>query len=554
MSGNIVTSLVQFTQLSGLEMNAHLVVEEKPARLEQKLITLSKYVEKYSQGWKKRLELADLLYETGNWQQAVAEYRQVISRQPELIDVRLQLGKILQLMGLEKEAIEIYEKALLLSENEGTQNHIKGLIAVCRSESQKAIIAFNLAAALEPDKVVHWLALAQVHQGRENPIGTLSALKQVLSINPDDVVALIYSYDALMAVGDIQTARERLNRAIALAEDDFRVLQRQIDQRCQMRLVSGKEGKQTKNMITSVLQQAPHGAEAHNSLSYYYILRGDWQQGIEVLAEFTAEHPNHPYGWYHYGWCLFHTGKYQKAAEMMGKAYHLYPHDCEIYRGLCEILPLEPLPLPLSCEERGVRGEGRGVRGDGSKTTLASIVEEMLKRFPERWSVWATAGRVLVECFQEIERGCQVSEQGTHLQPQLADAWFRHGRVLALAGKHQEAVQVLEKGWHILPPGGYLQSVPAAVWLGESYQVLRDVGASKRWWEAACEGSQELRAFNPVAADYWLGRALAGLGDKLGAIQAYESALSQQLLYPARGEVEKILKRLKGKLRKASGG
>jgi tetratricopeptide (TPR) repeat protein len=173
----------------------------------------------------------------------------------------------------------------------------------------------------------------------------------------------------------------------------------------------------------------------------------------------------------------------------------------------------------------------------------------MLKRFPERWSVWATAGRVLVEHFQEIERGCQVSEQGTQLQPQLADAWFRHGRVLALAGKHQEAVETLEKGWRFLPAGGYLQSVPAAVWLGESYQVLRDVGASKGWWEAACEGCQELRALNPAAADYWLGRALLGLGDKSGARRAYKSALSQQLLYPARGEVEKILQRLKGKKR-----
>jgi tetratricopeptide (TPR) repeat protein len=143
MSGNLATYLVQFTQLSGLEMNAHLVLEEKPARLEQKLITLSKYVQKYPQGWKKRLELADLLYEIGNWQQAVAEYHQVISRQPQLIDVHLQLGKILQIMGLKKEALEIYEKALLLSENEGTQNHINGLIAVCRSESQKAIIALD---------------------------------------------------------------------------------------------------------------------------------------------------------------------------------------------------------------------------------------------------------------------------------------------------------------------------------------------------------------------------------------------------------------------------
>ena len=134
-------------------------------------------------------------------------------------------------------------------------------------------------------------------------------------------------------------ARGQLNRVIALAGDDFRVLQRQIDQRLQMRLVSGKEGKLTKKMITSLLLQTPHGAEAHKSLAYYHIFRGDWAQGVEVLAEFTAEHPNYPNGWYYYGLCLFDTGEYQKAAQMMGKAYHLYPDDCEIYRGLCEILP-----------------------------------------------------------------------------------------------------------------------------------------------------------------------------------------------------------------------
>jgi hypothetical protein len=46
---------------------------------------------------------------------------------------------------------------------------------------------------------------------------------------------------------------------------------------------------------------------------------------------------------------------------------------------------------------------------------------------------------------------------------------------------------------------------------------------------------------------------LVGLGDRLRAIQAYEGALSQQLLYPARGEVEKSVKRLKGKRRNGSG-
>src|ERR671933_252610 len=347
MSNNFAISLVQFCESSGLELNVHIVLKEKPTRQEQKLSTLSKYVQNYAQGWKKRLELADLLYEMGNWQQAVAEYRQVIERQPQFLGVQLQLGKLLQIMGREKEAQEVYEKALFCSDNEGTQHHIKGLIAVCRGESEKAIIAFNLAASLEPDKVVHWLALAQVHQHIENHLGVLSALEQVWAINPTDVVALIYSYDGLLALGDIPAARERLNRVIALAGDDFRVLQRQIEQRCQMRLVSGKEGKLTKKMINSLLLQAPHGAEAHKFLAYYHILRGDWRQGVEVLAAFTAEHPHYPYGWYYYGQCLFDTGEYQKAAQMMAKAYQLYPDDCAIYQGLCEIFPFDPPCIPL---------------------------------------------------------------------------------------------------------------------------------------------------------------------------------------------------------------
>ncbi|MEH2139026.1 hypothetical protein [Nostoc sp.] len=98
----------------------------------------------------------------------------------------------------------------------------------------------------------------------------------------------------------------------------------------------------------------------------------------------------------------------------------------------------------------------------------------MLERFPEQWSVWATVGRVLVESFQEIERGCSVSAKGIGLQPELADAWFSHGRVLALAVKHQEAIAALATGWQfLLVAGGYLQSVSATVWLGDSYRGLK---------------------------------------------------------------------------------
>jgi tetratricopeptide (TPR) repeat protein len=542
--------VVQLAQFYGLEMNAHLVLEDKPTRQDQKLKKLSKYLQQHPSGWKKRLELADLLCSTGNWPQAVQEYRQVLQRQPQLMEVQLQLGKILHLMGRKAEAIEVYQSALFLSDNVATQHHVNGLIEVCRCCPQQAVRMFESAASTEPNNPAHWYALAQVHLDMESPVTALRAFDAVLSINSDDIVALSQSYDPLLAVGNFQEAQRRLERSLKLAPNDCRTLERLVAHRCHQGLVSGEAGKQTKQLIQTVLRVAPDAANPHQALSLYHIRRGEWSKGVAVLQKFTEEHPNSPSGWYHYALSLFQTGNSQSAAEAILKAHTLYQNDCEIYRALCEILPaaerLEELRL-TSPPTLFLQGEGSHALSASPTPSAspASLLEKMLQRFPQRWSVWVTAGRVLVESFSDSTRGCTFSAKAVQLQPQLADSWFRHGRVLALAGRHQEAVVALEQGWQQLPQqGSFLQSVPAAVWLGESYQVLGESAISRRWWEEACHRANALMDYNPATAYYWQGRALSALGDGTGAKQAYRNGLSQQLLYPVRSEVMEALKRL----------
>lgn len=539
MRKKTISCVLSIIQSSGVEINIDLVLDEKPTRTNQKIKTLSQYVQQYPSGWKKRLELANLLYITGCWQQAIQEYQQVIERQPQLIEVQLKLGKMLQLMGQKTDAVAVYENALSLTHHEATRQHINGLIAVCRDDIHKAILAFESATSLEPDNVAHWLALGRMQMYREDVVTALRAFETILSIHPDDIVALIERYDALLVLGKIRAAQECLDRLVELASEDFRVLKRQIENRCWMRLVLGEQGKQTKQIINLARRLAPDAVDTCELLAYYHIFQGDWATGVGVLAQFTEKHPNHPRSWYSYGRCLFHTGDYHQAASAMLKAYHLYPKDCEIYRALCEILPLI-LPL-ISPSSHLLTPEG----SNGIPISLALIVEEMLERFPQRWSVWTTAGRVLVEHFQEIDRGCDVSARATQLQPQLPHAWFRHGRVLALAGKHQEAVEALTQGWQLLADAeDYLPSVSVAVWLGESYRVLGDEAASREWWFGACQQALALMEFEPPTVCYWLGKALQGLGDVRGAVEAYQRSLNQQLLYPFRGEVEEALKQL----------
>ncbi len=325
MSQNTFARSFTISQASGVEVNINLVLPSKPVREAQKLKTLTKYVERYPSGWKKRLELADLLYSMGKWTEAVEEYKFVIERQPQLILVKLKLGKILQLMGKEKEAIEVYKSAFSLvsnlnfstltssnvtQSNLATQSHIIGLIEVCRHNFQLAVEAFDKATTLEPLNPSHWLALGQVQRAIGNNLDALRAFETILSRYPDDIIALINIYDTLIALGKEQNklpshhdffvqekkresesnslefidniwhkrAKKILNQAITLAPDNYQVLKRQIEYRCRIKLVLGTEGKQTKQLINSFLKLAPNSTSAYQLKAYYYQVRRELEQ------------------------------------------------------------------------------------------------------------------------------------------------------------------------------------------------------------------------------------------------------------------------------------
>ncbi|MBR8828466.1 MAG: sigma-70 family RNA polymerase sigma factor [Gomphosphaeria aponina SAG 52.96 = DSM 107014] len=288
----------------GLEFNVQLISKKKPIRQEQKIKTLLKYVKQYPSGWKKRLELADLLYERGNWEQAIKEYRQVIQQQPQLINVCVKLSKILELMKRQAEAIQIYEKALKSCNNLASEHHIKGLIAVCKNQKDIAIKAFDLATSLEPENSAHWLALGQVQIQMKNEMAALKAFEEILLLHPDDLIALINSYDALLILGNFQEAEIILSKLAKLYPDEYLVLKRQLINRLQLKLVFEEEGKHTKKMVTAIVKLAPYSADAHQLKAQYYHLRKDKIKAVAVLAEFTKQYPNNPQGWEYLEQCL----------------------------------------------------------------------------------------------------------------------------------------------------------------------------------------------------------------------------------------------------------
>lgn len=492
MSRNSTSCLVKSSSNSGMDLNAYLVLKQKPTRQEQKLQTLTKYLQKYSSGWKKRLELANLLYETGRWAEAIPQYYQVLKAQSHLIEPRLQLGKILNLINKKAEAVLVYQGALKIAQQPGTKQHIIGLIESCQNNFTQAIAAFKKATILEPEKIVHWLALGQIQMREEQLLDALSSFTTILSLEPDNFMALIYSYDLYSALGNLVQAEACLTKAREIAPEDIQTLKRLIANRFRRHLVLAKEGKPTKKLITLLQKKAPQTPEVNNLLAKFYILRGEEVKGIKILKQFLNENPHNPYTWYYYSQCLFDQKQYPAAADAITKAYQLsqkYHQHCdrEIYRTLCKILPLA-----------------------GRKEQVKTIITEMLELYPQSWTLWATAGRVLVEYFPaEKDLGCDYSLHSTILQPQLADTWLRHGRVLFLAEKYQQAISILHQGRKLLPEAKSFKSVASATYLGELYSLIEQDSASHKWLKTALDQADELIDLAPIMANYWQERVMS---------------------------------------------
>ncbi|NEP57043.1 MAG: tetratricopeptide repeat protein [Symploca sp. SIO2G7] len=135
MSDFPVPWIVQVKQSDGTVLTVRLLLHQKPTRQAQKLKTLTQYVKRHPSGWKKRLALAELRYEMGHWEEAIVDFRWVLSRQPDLpqgLSVRLKLSKMLEILGRSAEAIVIYQDALTRITYEPSRHYLEQAIELCQ--------------------------------------------------------------------------------------------------------------------------------------------------------------------------------------------------------------------------------------------------------------------------------------------------------------------------------------------------------------------------------------------------------------------------------------
>lgn len=251
------TRLVKVSLPSGTKQVIPVFLKSKPIRQEVKIKTLQDYIARYPGGWKKRLELAEIQYAMGEWDQAVSGFHQVVEKHPQNLDARLMLGRILMNMGEEKEAVNVYKSALAYVGNQSTKCFLAGMMALCKNQVEAAAAALRKAAAMEPRNEIFFQNLALSLLQANRPKEAIQAFDAALAINPRDLVSLTYSYEPLLALGRLEKAENCIDRILDIYPSDILALERKVELRCRKGLVRGEEGKITRRLVRQLNQLTP---------------------------------------------------------------------------------------------------------------------------------------------------------------------------------------------------------------------------------------------------------------------------------------------------------
>jgi len=321
----------------GIQREFTVFMDRRPLRVDRKIQTLRTYLEGHPRSWKKRLELAGLLYRCGSWPEAVDLWRSVLARRPWLANVAVELGLVLRSLGRHEEAAAALAGGLAHARRKATQRHLSGVLAANRGDWIQAGAAMREAAEIEPDNPSHKHRLARIYIESGQSEKALRVIDDLSRNHPDDPAVLSLGYEALRASGHIEEARRRLEHALELAPDDVLCLHRMIETYMATGFPRGVTTAQTRRRLRHALRLAPDSFLIQESLAGYHILCGDAEKGLAFFRAFVGRHPYCRRGWHQFARLLRLAGAEREAREATARMRALLENPSPPCVGACNV-------------------------------------------------------------------------------------------------------------------------------------------------------------------------------------------------------------------------
>jgi tetratricopeptide (TPR) repeat protein len=265
--------------------------------------------------------------------EAIEHYQKALLLKPEYATAYNNLGLALAGLGRTAEAIEQYQRALLVKPEYATSHNNLGKALDSLGRRAEALEHYQQALLLRPDYAAAHNNLGLLLAGFGRTAEAVVHYHQALLLNPDDAEAHSNLGNALHTLGKPGEAIQHCQEALRLKGDYA-----EAHNNLAASLMSlGRTGEAIRH-CQEALRLKPDCAEAHNNLAAALVGLGRTAEAIEHYYEALRLKPDYPDAQYNLACALAAAGRTHEAIAHYNQFLRLVPNSIEVIDNLAWLL------------------------------------------------------------------------------------------------------------------------------------------------------------------------------------------------------------------------
>jgi tetratricopeptide (TPR) repeat protein len=263
------------------------------------------------------------------WKNEITLWEDCIKKSPKKERALYNLGRAYYDFVRYKEALEAYQRIILLKPNYQLAYNGLGLTYKALGFYKEAIEAFQGALLIQPNftPALNNLGATYTEMGRQ--VEAIEILKKAIQLKPDGAEIHNNLGVAYRKAGQYQEAIEVYKEAIRI-KPDYSDAYNNLG----LTYYNLAHYREAIEFLKKAIQLKPDGAEIHNNLGVAYRKAGQYQEAIEVYKEAIRIKPDYSDAYNNLGLTYYSLGHFRDAIEAFKKAIRLKSGDEEFHYNL----------------------------------------------------------------------------------------------------------------------------------------------------------------------------------------------------------------------------
>ncbi|MBV1869758.1 MAG: tetratricopeptide repeat protein [Gammaproteobacteria bacterium] len=236
-----------------------------------------------------RLGYAETLIKLKQWQQAVGQYRGIITEHPENKTAKLSLGRLYLLANEAALAMALAEEVLVMDDANAKALTLKAGSFASQGRRPEALEVIKHAYTIEPNDTDTILLYASLLNSDKKGDQAVKLVERELKNHPESISLHTFLSRAYLSAGQKDDAERELKMLVELEPDN-------INLKNQLVFFYEKSGKpqQAESVLTTLIASSENKTAPIISLFDLHMFRGDKDKAVAMLRkEINADDDNH---------------------------------------------------------------------------------------------------------------------------------------------------------------------------------------------------------------------------------------------------------------------